>query len=239
MAGEALHLARSAGAGSLTGRCWFRLCGALVGVGDSAAALEAGREFLAGLDAGEWPDLVHLRGRCQSNIGMAYKARRQFPDAMEQLTHALAAFTHIPLSDGQTDLRGIVKARHLLAWMLTDLDRAAEAEVHLEAARELIPLMSDWAEHQQAHTAYLRLRQRRRGEAALCAMELLAPDRPDVSAANRAIGHYVMGCVLLEGGDPEGAQRHCTLGQSLAAASEVPAVMNLLMDLVRKLRAPA
>lgn len=229
MARRGLDLALESGDLDVQGRCWYRLSGALTAYGDSRAAVDAGREFLRGLESGDWPQLVGLRGRCLTNIGMALRDLRKPADAMEALTHSLMALV------AQNDAPGVVKVRHILAWMLTEQDRLEEADEHLTAAQGLIPEVTEFAQHQMAGLAFLRLKQGVELEADLLVTELLSPHRQDVTPANQAIAYYVRGMLFVAHGHTDAARACLQAGQELALRSDVPAMMNLLTQLRRRL----
>lgn len=227
LARKAIGLAVAAGDADRHGRSLFRLCGALAAAGDYPAAMDAAEAFLEGIP-GAWPHLeAELAAKLHSNVGMIQRARRRYPEALQAYWQALVRF------QSQCDPEGEIHCRQQMAWLLVNMDELDEAEAHLEAASQLLsPEQPGYlALHQLTGEAALRLAQGRYPDALALAEEVLAPGRPDVTPANRAVALYVSGMCAVHTGQENVARTMLGQARDAAVESGLAMVMNLVQRL--------
>jgi tetratricopeptide (TPR) repeat protein len=227
LARRAIHLADSIGDMDRLGRALFRLFGALIEAGESSTAMEVGERFLAGM-GDNWPHLEpELAAKAYSNLGMVSRNMRRYPDALQAYWQALIRFQRAGHAEGEA------VCRQQMAWLLVTTGQLDEAEEHLERSGALVsPDIPGYvALHQFTGEAMLRLEQRRYSEALALAEEVLAPGRPDVTPANRAVALYVAGMVSAATEHVSTARMFLGMAREAAIASGLASVMNLVQRL--------
>lgn len=227
LARRAVDLATEAGDCDTMGRGLFRLCGALIVAGDSPMALEAAEQFLAGLQD-RWPHLeAELAAKMHTNLGLIYRTRRRYPEAMQAYWQALVRF------QSARDVEGEIRCRQQLSWLLLDLAELDEAEEHLTQASALLsPDVPGYVVPLQLTVeAVLRLEQGRFTEALELAHEVLTPGRPDVNADNKAVALYVAGMCSLRSGQAPTARMFLQMAREAAIQSGLASVMNMVQKL--------
>jgi tetratricopeptide (TPR) repeat protein len=229
---KAAELAVLAGDPDRRGRALFRLCGALAAAGDYTAALETAGAFLEGL-ADQWPHLeAELAAKLHSNVGMIHRARKRCPEALQAYWQALVRF------QAQQNPEGEIHCRQQIAWLLITMEQLPEAAEHLERSGLLLsPEAPGYlAVHQLTAEAMLRLAQAHYPDALALAEEVLAPGRPDVTPANRAVALYVSGMCALHTRQEGVARMMLSLARDAAVASGLSMVMNLVGQLEAAVR---
>jgi len=227
LARRTINLAESTGDMDKLGRGLFRLFGALIAAGESSVACEVGLQFIAGMGE-RWPDLEsELAAKAYSNLGMVHRNMRRYPESLQAYWQALTRFERAGHAEGEA------VCRQQMAWLLVTTGALEEAEDHLERSGALVsPDIPGYvAIHQLTGEAMLRLEQKRHAEALHLAEEVLAPGRPDVTPANRAVALYVAGMVSAQTGQPGTARMFLGMAREAAVASGLAGVMNLVQRL--------
>lgn len=232
LANRAASLATEIGDRELVGRALFRLLGAMTAAGQYTEAVDVGRLFVAGL-RDEWPQLdEELAGKALCNLGMVYRAMRRDPESLQAYWQALSRFERANYKEGQ------IICRQQMAWLLVAGGELEEAEQHLQISAALITLdvPGYLTTHQLTGEALLYLEQRKFAEAWELTQEVLAPGRPDVTNANRAVGFYVAGMVCVETGQMSSAKMMLSMAREAAISSGMSMVINLVQRLDASIR---
>lgn len=227
----ALQLAEAAGDPEGTGRAWFRLGAGLIVAGDTSAAIDATQRFLDGLSS-EWPDLeAELGAKALSNLAMAYRNARRYPEALQSYWQSLVRFQRA------NHIEGEINCRLQTAWLLILLRDLEAAEEHLGAATALLSpdVPGNLAIHRLTCAALLRLHQERYQEALELANEVLMPEREGVSHESRAVALYVAGMSACSLGQLSTARTFHGLATDAAVKSGLSHLMNLVQGLARAL----
>jgi len=216
--------AQACGGEELEGRACFALGTARLVIGDYVEAKELLQTFLTGLED-RWPALREQEISAYINLGMSFRDRKQYADALEALTRALT------LCEAAGDTRRQIKTRQMMAWVLILNDALDEAAVHLDLCDALIPLPDDLSASQLTHRAMLALQRGDNGTAMELGLEIMQPARPGVSDANRALACYITGKVAMNQGDINLARTMATSAQEYAVKDGLSSIINLINQL--------
>lgn len=229
---RALDLAERLGDADRCGRAYFRLCGALIAAGENQSAVETALAFVDGM-AGRWPHLDgELGAKALSNLAMAYRNLRRYPEALRSYWQSLVRFQR------SNHVEGEINCRIQTAWLLTllgDLDGADE-QLRLSATLLSPNVSVTLSVHQLTTEALLRMHQGQFAEALELAGEVLAPGRRQVPEASRAVALFVTGVVSTRVGQFPTARAVLGLAQDAAIKSGIASVMNLVQDLFQEIR---
>ncbi len=227
-ANRAYVAAQACGGGELEGRACYAIGTARLVIGDQVEAKELLQAFLAGLND-RWPELRDQEIGAYINLGMAFRDRKQYADALEALTRALA------LCETAGDTRRQIKARQMMAWVLILNGALDEAEAHLDLCDSLVPLPDDLSASQLTHRAMLALQRGDHGTAMELGLEIMQPARPGVNDSNRALACYVTGQVTLNQGNLPLARAMADNATEYAMKDGLSSIINLVNQLRTRL----
>jgi tetratricopeptide (TPR) repeat protein len=230
LAERALEIASDAGHTDETGRALYDLGEYYLVIGDYHMALERLAQFLAVM-AGA-PSLCSLEAKARHNLGLIYRARRDWPAAIEE--HRLAARLHAEVGNERASLESI----RGIAWCYLQRHQPAAALPYIEEVQQRLAGLPE--EHQLTASLLtdLALYHYQVGNATLSVEychEVLVPGRPGVDEHLRSTAYVIAGENAMDQGRRAEADLFASLAMDEALKAQHPFLMNRANDLRRRL----
>jgi tetratricopeptide (TPR) repeat protein len=230
LAERALAIASEACHAEETGRAQYDLGEYYLLIGDYHLALERLTSFLSTM--AEAPGLRSLEGRAQHNLGLVYRARRDWPRAIT--AHQAAARLHAESGAERSALESI----RGIAWCYLQQQQPAAALPYIEEVQSRLATLPEEHQLRASLLTDLALYHRQVGNSALSVEychEVLVPGRPGVDEHLRATAYVIAGENALDQGRPTEADLFANLALEEALKAQHPFLMNRANDLRRRL----
>lgn len=230
MAERALAIATEARHHEEVGRALYDLGEYYLKVGDYHLALERLTSFL--LTMPDAPELRSLEAKAQHNLGLIYRARREWSKAVT--AHQAAARLH-----GENGAeRAALESIRGVAWCYLQQEEPTAALPYIEEVQVRLTNLPD--EHQLSASLLtdLALYHRQVGNTALSieyCHEVLVPGRPGVDEHLKATAYVIAGENAMDQGRPTEADLFANLALEEALKAQHPFLMNRVNDLRRRL----
>lgn len=230
MAERALAIASESQHLEEMGRALYDLGEYYLLVGDYHLALERLTSFLGTIPGA--PVLQTLEGKAHHNLGLVYRARRDWSKAIA--AHQAAARLHT--ANGAE--RSALESMRGVAWCHLQQEDPAAALPYIEEVQQRLANLP--AEHQLSTSLLtdLALYHRQVGNTALSVEychEVLVPGRPGVDEHLKATAYVIAGENALDQGRPTEADLFANLALEEALKAQHPFLMNRVNDLRRRL----
>jgi tetratricopeptide (TPR) repeat protein len=230
MAERALACAMEARHAEETGRALYDLGEYYLRIGDYHLALERLNSFLTTM--AQAPSLRSLEAKAQHNLGLIYRARRDWPKAIE--AHREAARLHAAAGAERSALESI----RGIAWCYLQQEQPGAALPYIEEVQMRLAQLPE--EHQLSASLLtdLALYHRQVGNTALSVEychEVLVPGRPGVDEHLKATAYVIAGENAMDQGRPTEADLFANLALEEALRAQHPFLMNRANDLRRRL----
>jgi tetratricopeptide (TPR) repeat protein len=232
LAERALEIANAARHGEQAGRALYDLGEYYLVIGDYQLAIERLHSSLVALQGS--PALGELEGKARHNLGLAYRARREWAKAVE--SHREAARLH----DAAGDERAALEAIRGVAWCYLQQEAPGAALPYLEEVRTRLEQMPADEQLRASLLTDLALYHRQVGNSTLSVEychEVLAPGRPGVDEHLRATACVIAGENALDEARLSEAEFFANMALDEALKAQHPFLMNRANELRRRLLA--
>lgn len=230
LAERALEIALEVGHNDEMGRALYDLGEYYLVIGDYHLALDRLTQFLSVML--QTPSLRSLEAKAHHNLGLIYRARRDWAHAIEE--HRLAARLHAEAGNERLALESI----RGIAWCYLQQQQPAAALPYIEEVQQRLAGLPE--EHQLTASLLtdLALYHYQVGNATLSVEychEVLVPGRPGVDEHLRATAYVIAGENAMDQGRTAEADLFASLALDEALKAQHPFLMNRVNDLRRRL----